>query len=308
MILSKTKLYFLVTAVILAWGLNVVATKILVHHFAPVTITACRIFTAGVSVLLLLRLTGHPIRLSRSDVRVVALTGLFNVVAHHYCLSVGLTKTTASNAGLILGLVPLLTALLSIRFLGDRMTWFRGVGIIFGFAGAACVELSGSKGIGNISLGDLFVFLAALAQAISLILIRKWTSRIDGRLLTGWMMVLGAGVLFLISLALEPHGLFTLDQKNPSLWLIFFASAIIATGMGHMIYNRAVQRLGAAETAIFINLNPFFSLLGAYFFLGEGMLFKQVLEFVLIVIGVLFGTGTIHSFRRMKWNRHKKVA
>lgn len=126
------------------------------------------------------------------------------------------------------------------------------------------------------------------------IMIKKAT--VDARVMTGWMLLFGSLLLFFISLWMEPNGLSSLASGTPSLWMIFLASAVFATALGHMFYNKAIQHIGAVESAIFINLNPLFSLLGAYLFLGESISLTQMMGFILIVLGVVLGSGVLDEF------------
>jgi drug/metabolite transporter (DMT)-like permease len=258
-----------------------------------VTLTSFRIFTAGLVVILILFFIGQLRKLSRKEVMYIGTASLFSVVAHHLFLAVGLTKTTASNAGLILGLVPLVTSVLAIVFLGNRFTVFRFIGILLGFTGVVFVVLNGKSGIHHVSIGDFYIFLSVLSQAISFIMIKKATETLDARVMTGWMLLFGSVLLFIISLWMEPDGLSSMTNWTPSLWVIFLASAVLATALGHMFYNKAIQQIGAAESAIFINLNPLFSLLGAYLFLGESISHSQIMGFIFIVVGVILGSGVL---------------
>jgi drug/metabolite transporter (DMT)-like permease len=291
--MSKPFVYLSLVAIMMIWGLNVIALKILVNHFSPVTLTSFRIFTAGLVVILILFFIGQLRKLTRKEVMYIGTAALFSVVAHHLFLAVGLTKTTASNAGLILGLVPLVTSVLAIVFLGNRFTVFRFIGILLGFTGVVFVVLNGKSGIHHVSIGDFYIFLSVLSQAISFIMIKKATETLDARVMTGWMLLFGSVLLFIISLWMEPDGLSSMTNWTPSLWVIFLASAVLATALGHMFYNKAIQQIGAAESAIFINLNPLFSLLGAYLFLGESISHSQIMGFILIVIGVILGSGVL---------------
>ncbi|WP_060788619.1 DMT family transporter [Geobacillus zalihae] len=300
--MKRSFIYVLLVGIMVAWGLNVTALKILVDHFAPVTLTALRIFTAGVVVLLFLWGSGQLRKVSWNEAKQIGVAALFSVVAHHFFLSVGLTRTTAANAGLILGLVPLVTSLLAMMFLRHRLTVFRLLGIASGFCGVVFVVANGDGGLGHLSVGDVYVFLAVLAQAISFIMIKKAT--VEARVMTGWMLVFGSVWLFVLSLVLEPGGVSSLKDGTPSLWMIFLASAVVATALGHMFYNQAVQHLGPAESAVFINLNPLFSLLGAYWFLDETISLGQLAGFLFIVAGVVLGSGGLDDmsarFRRAK--------
>jgi drug/metabolite transporter (DMT)-like permease len=128
-----------------AWGFNIVAMKVLVTHFMPITITAFRILTAGLAVLLALSVM-RKLRLpTKQDWFYVVFGSLFNVVLYFTFLSIGLTQTTASNAGLILGMVPLLTTILAILLLGENIRIAQVMGfilILFGvlFASGAFEE------------------------------------------------------------------------------------------------------------------------------------------------------------------------
>lgn len=289
--MSRSFIYLSLIVIMMIWGLNVIALKILVEHFSPVTLTSFRILTAGIVVILILFFTGQLRKLTRKEVIYIGTAALFSVVAHHLFLAVGLTKTTASNAGLILALVPLVTSVLAVVFLGNRFTVFRFVGILLGFTGVMFVVLNGKTGIHHVSIGDFYIFLSVLSQAISFIIIKKATDTMDSKVMTGWMLLFGSLLLFFISLWMEPDGLSSLANGTIYLWMIFLASAVFATALGHMLYNRAIKQIGAAESAIFINLNPLFSLLGAYFFLGESISLSQIMGFILIVIGVILGSG-----------------
>ncbi|GGB40941.1 DMT family transporter [Fictibacillus barbaricus] len=292
--------YLILFFVMVVWGLNVTATKILVTNFMPVTITGIRVLTAGLTVFLLLSLIKKVRILTKKEFWYVFLASIFNVVAHHYFLSIGLTGTTATNGGLIMGMSPLLTTILAISFLGTPLTLLKTVGLLLGFSGVAFIVLEGSQ-VAGISFGDGYILLSVLTQAVSFILIKRVAHTLDPRLMTGYMMVIGSLFLIVIGLFEEPEGFAgVIENSTVSLWLIYFASACIATAVGHMLYNEAIGKIGASEASIFINLNPFFALVGANLFLDEQILFQHILGFLLIITGVLLGSGAVEEIRNRR--------
>ncbi|KAB7705344.1 EamA family transporter [Bacillus aerolatus] len=305
--MGNSKIYLVLIGIMLIWGLNVSVIKILVEHFMPVTITALRIFIASVTVFLVLGVLGK-VRKPHSNEWLYIISGaMLSVVSHHYFLSTGLSKTTAANGGLILGLGPLLTALLSMILLKRRPTNIRLLGFLLGGTGVSFTVLAGDGGINSVSVGDLDIFLAILSQALSFIVIKKAAETLDPRLLTGYMLLIGSVLLFLISLWKEPAGLASLTHGTPAVWLAFLFSAVLATALGHMIYNHAIGQIGAAETSIFLNLNTFFSLVGAAVFLGEAILPAHLIGLLLIVPGVLLGSGSMEELvlRRRRKLQHR---
>ncbi|ANC78912.1 hypothetical protein ABE65_019745 [Fictibacillus phosphorivorans] len=293
--------YVILFLVMVVWGLNVTATKILVTNFLPVTITGIRVLTAGLTVFLLLSIIKKVRWLTKKEFWYVFLASIFNVVAHHYFLSIGLTETTATNGGLIMGMSPLLTTILAISFLGTPLTLLKSIGLLLGFSGVAFIVLEGNSQVAGISFGDGYILLSVLTQAVSFILIKRVAHTLDPRLMTGYMMVMGSLFLIVIGLIEEPQGFAgVVENSTVSLWLIYFASACIATAVGHMLYNEAIGKIGASEASIFINLNPFFALVGAYLFLDEQILFQHIFGFLLIITGVLLGSGAVEEIRNRR--------
>ncbi len=302
---QKYQIYILLVLVMMSWGLNVIALKIIVDVFPPITITALRVFTAAICVFIILYFI-KQIRLpTKKEFVYILIATFFNVVCHHYFLSIGLSKTSASNGGLILGLAPLLTTIIAFFFLGNRISLLQFSGIILGLTGVSFIVVVGNGGISNISIGDIYVFLSILTQSFSFVMIKKISKTLDPRLMTGYMLLIGSCILFIIGLFKEPQGLSTLTDGSLGVWLVFLGSAIIGTAFGHTIYNDSIGKVGVSEAAIFINLNPFFALISAVIFLGEVIIFSQIIGFLLILFGVLLGSGAVEEYIRQTKQKKK---
>lgn len=294
--MNNRKIYIIIVLIMFTWGMNVSALKIVVEHFMPVTITSLRIFVAGLTAFLIL-ICSRLVRFPKKSEWIYIIGGTFlSVVFHHYFLAEGLTKTSATNTGLILGLGPLLTVVFSMIFLRRKPTYIQFIGFVFGTLGVSTTVLVGSGGIHSINLGDMNILLAIISQALSFILIKRASETMDPRLLTGYMFLIGSCFLFVISLWKEPNGIASLVGVSPAVWTAFFFSAVLATGIGHMAYNYAIGQVGPAETSIFLNLNTFFSLIGAAIFLGESIIPAHFIGLILIVSGVLLGSGGLEAW------------
>lgn len=300
---KKRSTYLIVIFVMLMWGINVSALKVIVENFMPITITSVRILTAGVVVFIILSFT-KMIRFPKKKEWFYVVGGsFFSVVMHHYFLASGLSLTSASNTGLILGMGPVLTVIFATIILKRKPTKLQFSGFILGFIGVSFTVLAGNVGVNAINVGDFYILMAILAQALSFIVIKQAAETMDPRLFTGYMLVIGSVALFLISLWREPGGIVSLSNADYPLCLIFIFSAVIATGVGHMAYNYAVSKLGPAETSIFLNLNTFFSLIGAAVFLNETILFSHFIGLIFIVSGVFLGSGELEAWMIKRQDR-----
>src|SRR5699024_9555833 len=147
------------------WGFNVAATKTLVMNIDPLMLTAFRIGTAGITVLIISKVMGIFRFPHVKEWSTIGFITIFNVVAHHLFLSTRLTLTTGVNTGLILGSSPLVVMMLSIILLKDRITRLRIAGFILSFVGIVLTTLAGPEGISSFSLVDLYIFISLLTQA-----------------------------------------------------------------------------------------------------------------------------------------------
>ena len=135
--------------------------------------------------------------------------------------------------------------------------------------------------------------MSMFAQAISFIFIKKATATLDSKAVTTVMYLSGSLGLLILALVMEPSGLEGMAEASVGVYAVLFMSGIVATGIGHMVFNSAIQKIGASKTAIFNNFVPFFGVIFSVIFLKEVININQIIGFVFIVTGVLFGTGYI---------------
>lgn len=287
------RIYTLLLLVMLMWGLNVSAIKVLVDAIDPLLLTGFRVMTAGVAVLVIASFMGIFRLPRKQEWLIISYIAIFNVMLHHSFVAIGLDLTSGINGSLILGMNPLITAMLAFLILGQRMTWLRVFGFMLGFIGVVITTMMGTGELSGISLGDFIVFLGVVVQGFSFVLISKLNPSLDPRLATGYMLVIGATVILLTSQVL---GASIQEMTNLIDWQLGFAflfSAIMATAFGHMTYNYAIKKTGPAETAIFLNMNTLFAVIGSSIFLNETITLNHVAGFLLILCGVFLGTGAL---------------
>jgi len=289
------------------WGLNLVALKLLVTFFSPLAMTGIRIFLAGICVLLILGVFKRLRMPKRNEWKWIGLASLLGVVLHHWLLSIGLSKTSAINGGVILGFSPLITAILALVFGFNRFNPLSFFGFLLGTCGVTLAVMNGGSMNTSFSTGDLMVFISITTQALSFLVIRKVSQNFDSMLLTGYMLLLGSFALLIMGLVSEPKEFLPFLAAPLEMYALLFGSALLATAVGHMIYNFAISKIGAAETAIFGNFNTIFGIIGTTLILKEQITAVQILGCIAIIIGVLFGTGAIEELlRRRKKLGHNK--
>lgn len=296
-------IYLLVFTIMVLWGLNIVILKLLVTELPPATMTAFRVMIAGITTLCILILTRSFRRMTRQEWIYTLLGTLFGVVLHHSLLAISLTMIDASSAALILALVPLTTVILAIFFLGEKLTGARLLGIALALVGVFFIQGKSFTSF-QFSLGEVLIFTSMLVQAISFIFIKKATATIDSKQVTTMMFLTGSIGLVVLSFIIEPGSFSQMFTAKPFIYVLFIFSGMVVTGFGYIVYNSAIQQIGAGQTVIFNNFVPFFGVVFSVIFLNEMITASQVIGFIFVVIGVLFGTGYI-EFIFSQRNRRK---
>jgi drug/metabolite transporter (DMT)-like permease len=186
------------------------------------------------------------------------------------CLTLGVQRTAAANAALIIALNPLVSALMAASLLGDRLTPSRLAGVVLGFAGVSSVVLSrpGAE-LGQGGLGDLLVFGAVLTWVAGGALVQRLARHIDTATISTW--VTGLGTLMLAAhVAVDPGSTVPpLASLTPQHWLMLGLSGVFATAVGALVWNNALRRLGVARAALYAYWVPIFGVLFAVALLDE---------------------------------------
>ncbi len=298
--MSRAKIYWMLVGVMFAWGANVPMLKFIGTHVPPVTVTGIRILMASLAVFLILKFLKILRLPTKREWKYILVGSLTNVLLHHLFLNLGLAVTSATSGGLILGMGPILTAISAAIFLKYFPSKLQWLGLLLGISGVTIAVLVGSTGL-ETNIGDLYIFISILSQVLSYMVVVKAARTLDPRVMTAYMMGVGSIGLIITSLILEPGGMVEFLDAPPMFWLIFLASGLISTALGHMIYNYAIGQAGATQSAIFMNLNPLFAMILSSIFLGEILTLRHIIGFLFIVAGVMLGSGAAEDL----YKKHK---
>ncbi|MFC7688167.1 DMT family transporter [Ureibacillus sp. GCM10028918] len=294
------KAYGVMILTMFLWGINLSLLKLLVLDIPPLVMQGTRIFLAGITLFLILFVMRKQVVYKEMPWKFVLLATLLGVIAHHSLLATGVQQTSAVKASLILGLAPLITAIIAVATRATSLTKLRFTGFVIGFLGIAIAVVDDVSAVTAFVLGDVYVLGSIIVQAFSFFIIRRITLTIPPLVLTAYMLTIGSMVMIMYNLVITPESFTAFSGLNGELWAVFLFSAIFATAVGHSLFNSMIKKIGTAETAIFNNLSTIFALIGAVVILGEQMHLSQIFGCLLIIIGVLIGTGGVEEWIRKR--------
>ena len=208
----------------------------------------------------------------------------------------GMERTAAGDASLMITFNPLFTAILAIFFLNEKMTTRLGAGSILAIAGVAILFLRSPNidiPAGTRMLGDFFIMLSALSWSASAIAMKRgMTAAPEGETpmsplrITVWSSITGLAFLtpgFIWEVASSQW----VTPSTEAISAILFL-AILSTVVSYVWYAEGIRTIGAGPAALYVYLVPLFGILSGWILLDEKLGWSLLLAFVLIVGGVAF--------------------
>ena len=279
--------HLMALATAIVWGTTFVSTKILLDHgLSPAAIMLYRFLLA---YILILPLTIKQTRVAplRDELRFLAL-GLSGGSLYFIAENVALQHTLTSNVAILVCTAPLFTAFLAKAFLREKLKPLQWYGSILAMTGVIILVANGNFSIHLDLTGDLLSIAAAISWGTYTIIARQLDNRYHTLLVTRKVFFYGLVTLAPL-LLLAPETLDVAPLRRPAvMWNLLFLG-VVASFLCYILWNRAIQQLGATRASNYIYLNPLVALLTAAIVLSEQLAPEAAGGALLILAGVYLG-------------------
>lgn len=276
------------------WGSSFIALKLAFTELPALWVVFGRMLIGSLVFLLAWRWRG------RVDYRPGDWRYLLALAACEPCLyfifeALALQHTSASEAGMITALLPVLVAIGAFVFLRERIAATTWSGFLLALLGALWLSLLGEPSASAPAplLGNFYEFLAVLCATGYTLLLKRLSARYSPFVLTAMQAFVGS--LFFLPLALA-------SEPPPATFSAQGCAAVIYLGLlvtvgAYGLYNFGVSRLPVSQACGFTNLIPVFTLLFAALFLGESLSPLQYVAAGLVFAGVVLSQwrGTVRA-------------
>lgn len=256
-------------ALAVVWGGNYAVVKAALEVLDPLAFNALRFPLAALVLWVLVRGRPAPPVAPGDGWKLVAL-GILGNVAYQLCFIFGIDRTLAGNASLLLATAPVWTILLSAALGHERATTGVLVGSVATVAGMLLVVLgqNAALGLGGGTLaGDALMALSAVLWASYTVGSGRMVGRYGSLRLAAWTLWIGTPVLVVMGI---PSLLDTeWPRVSPWAWAGVAYAGVFAIAIAYALWNRGIQRLGNARTAVYSNLVPVAALAIAWVALDE---------------------------------------
>lgn len=272
---------------VLIWTGNTLVTKAAATVIDPAAITFYRWLLAGVVLSPFLLCS---VWLQRAIVIAnwpkLAFLGLLGMGMYQGLAYQAAKSTSAINMGVVVALMPLMSALLASFFAGEKLTASRMGGAILSLLGLLFLSTKGHPSElleGATHWGDALMLIAVASNALYGVLLKRWAIP-----LSTWQQLyvqIGFGILLILPFwLLAPSSPIT-AQNMP---LILYAGIPASIG-APFFWMSGIKKLGPARASLFMNLLPIFVALAASTLLGEQLHVYHAVGGLLALAGVWWG-------------------
>ena len=280
------------------WASSFIALKAAMEDLGPFTVIFLRMLIASLCFVYFIK-SFLKYDFSKEDIKYIFLLALFEPCLYFIFESKSLQYTTASQAGMITSLMPIITAMAAGYFLKEIISKQIIFGSFIAMSGAIWLSLQGTSSIDapNPLLGNFLELLAMICGAGYTITARYLSDKYSALFITAIQVFIGA--IFFTPLFLYEY--FTIDMNitiKSFLWIAYLG--IVVTLAGYGLYNYALTKIEASKAAMFVYLIPVFTLILAYFILNEKLSIFEFIACFVILFGVFISEFSISWFKKSK--------
>lgn len=239
------------------WGLTFPMVQDAVETLPTMPFLGYRFLAAAAIVALVFR--GALARLSREGWIAGAVMGVF-LTAGYVFQTLGLERTTSSNAGFITGLFVVITPLLAAVVLRERIG-----AVAWAAAGVSAVGLFLLSGTEGFNTGDGLVLLCAISFSAHILA----TGRAAARHEAGALLVVQLAVCGVFCTTVAGVGGELEVPRGGDVWLALAVTALVASALGFFVQTYAQKHASPERTALILASEPAFAGLFGYLLADE---------------------------------------
>jgi drug/metabolite transporter (DMT)-like permease len=281
----KAGVYLALTGqTLISAGTYLVATRAL-QELTPFTLLFCRFLTSALIFLVLLAVVPGPRLPPLRALPAVLGLGLLAGPMNQGCFFYGLSHSFPSHAAFLYALTPVGVFAYGLVRGEERVSPSVLGGILLAFGGVLVLLLGRGLGaaLGPVR-GDLFILAAVAAWVVYTVEGRELVAKHGFFRATAWTMTVGA-------LVPSPAAAWLLDARavthaSATTWACIGYLALFTSVISYFLWYYALGRLVASKVAVFSNLQPIATALGAWALLGTPLTWEVGVGGALVLVGV----------------------
>jgi len=243
----------------MVWGLNLTAVKLLTNVLDVQLVALVRMLMAAGFLAVVLVLRGGGVVWRGRELGLALCAAACMVYAQQLLFAGGLARTSATNAGLLMALGPVVSVLLECAVFRKRLVLRQIAGVTLAGTGVAAVVLAHPDARWtSAALGDLLIFVSLITFACGGLAVQRLARTQSSLSISAILHVAGAGMLLAHTVAVVPAPLTAVAALGVWPWVLIAFSGVVATALGGIAWARGISSIGVGHTATYLAWIPVF--------------------------------------------------
>jgi drug/metabolite transporter (DMT)-like permease len=282
---ARAWLLFAASSVI--WGVPYLFIKVAVDADVPPAFVAWSRVALAAALLLPLAMRRGALRGLRRRKEPIAAYAACEIAVPFTLIAVGEQHVSSALTAILIAAMPLLVALLSVRFApAERPTGLRLVGLFMGIGGVIALLGVDVAGRADELLGATLILVATLGYASATIIVKHGLADLDP------LGPVAAG-LGLATIALLPAAIAAPPDEAPPLDALgsIAVLGVVCTALGLLVFFRLIAEAGPSRASVITYVNPLVAVILGVLILDERLGATSLAGLLLILAGSWLSTG-----------------
>jgi len=260
-----------------AFGLTLPATRVVVPYLDPIFIGLGRAVLASVFAAMFLLWFRQKIP-NKKQIYQLSIVAFGVVVGFPVFSSWAMQYVPASHGGVVLGILPLATALVGVFIGNERPSFSFWLVSVVGSGFVVLYALS--QGSGGVQIADIALLGAILSAAIGYAVGARLSKDIGGWQVICWALVLAFPFILIPTISYAPESLSDMPVMG---YASFLYLALVSQLFAFFVWYKGLALGGIARVSQAQLLQPFVTLFASVLFLGE-LIDIETMVFVFLVV------------------------
>ena len=275
-------------AIYIIWGATYLLNKVAVSELPAFMLAGIRFTVAGLLIFLIAKLGGRSLKISKKQLLNTFIAGFLFLTFGNGVVVWALKYVDSGFAALEISAQPLVVLLLMLILQGKKIQPMSLVGVGLGIVGIYL--LVSQKQIINQEgavLGMVLIFACMISWAYGSLFVGKADLPSNYFVNTGYQMLSGGILLFVISLIIGEDWISPVDWSVPVRWsmslLIVFGSIVAFTSFNYLLRVVSPEKVATSSY-----VNPIIAMLLGWHFLDEEITTQSAIAALVLLTGVYF--------------------
>jgi drug/metabolite transporter (DMT)-like permease len=273
-------------AMSLVWGVPYLFIKVAMDDgISPSFLSFARVAMAA-AVLLALGWRAGVLASLRGHWRWVAVYAVAEIALPFPLIAAGEQRVSSSLAAIMIACVPLIVAVLAIRFdAAERASGLRLVGLLVGLSGVVVLVGIDVAGKTDELIGAGLIVIAAAGYAIGPMVLKRKMADLDARAAMGGSLLIAALLLAIPAAASVPAAVPPVGSLAAIVVL-----GLVCTALAFLIFSVLIKEVGPGRALVITYINPVVAVALGVAILGERPGAGAVAGLLLILAGSWLST------------------